>query len=47
MPSNQETEFAKQQGLDKYGKPVMVFNTAGMYRGYKTEKSKLQIFIYK
>jgi beta-aspartyl-peptidase (threonine type) len=34
-------------GLDKLGNPVMVFNTAGMYRGYKTEKSKLQIFIYK
>ena len=34
-------------GLDKYGKPVMVFNTAGMYRGYKTENSDTQVFIYK
>ena len=34
-------------GLDKHGKPVMTFNTAGMYRGYKTESSKTQVFIYK
>ena len=34
-------------GLDKNGKPVMVFNTAGMYRGYKTENSDTNVFIYK
>jgi beta-aspartyl-peptidase (threonine type) len=34
-------------GLDIHGKPVMIFNTAGMYRGYKTENSEAQIFIYK
>ncbi len=34
-------------GLDKQGKPVMTFNTAGMYRGYKTESSKTRVFIYK
>jgi beta-aspartyl-peptidase (threonine type) len=34
-------------GLDKYGNPVMVFNTAGMYRGFKTESSKPQVYIYK
>jgi beta-aspartyl-peptidase (threonine type) len=34
-------------GLDKQGKPVMVFNTAGMYRGFKTENSDVEVFIYK
>ncbi|HHL32065.1 MAG TPA: isoaspartyl peptidase/L-asparaginase [Oceanospirillales bacterium] len=34
-------------GLDIYGNPVMVFNTTGMYRGYKTENSDTQVFIYK
>ncbi len=33
-------------GLDKQGNPVMVFNTAGMYRGYKTEKSETKVYIY-
>jgi len=33
-------------GLDKYGEPVMVFNTTGMYRGYKTEKSETKVYIY-
>ncbi|TDR23875.1 isoaspartyl peptidase/L-asparaginase family protein [Marinicella litoralis] len=32
-------------GMDPAGKPVMVFNTPGMYRGYKTtEKSKVAIY---
>jgi len=34
-------------GLDKMGNPVMVFNTAGMYRGYKTESSDVKVLIYK
>jgi beta-aspartyl-peptidase (threonine type) len=34
-------------GLDTHGNPVMVFNTTGMYRGYKTENSDTQVFIYK
>ena len=34
-------------GLDKHGNPVMTFNTAGMYRGFKTESSNTQVFIYK
>ncbi len=34
-------------GLDKNGNPVMIFNTAGMYRGFKTQDSKPQVFIYK
>lgn len=33
-------------GLDNKGNPVMVFNTAGMYRGFKTESSDTQVFIY-
>ncbi len=32
-------------GMDPKGKPVMVFNTSGMYRGYKTpESSKVAIY---
>jgi len=32
-------------GMDPAGNPVMVFNTPGMYRGYKTtEKSKVAIY---
>ncbi len=34
-------------GLDNKGNPVMTFNTAGMYRGFKTESSDTQVFIYK
>ena len=34
-------------GLDKEGKPVMIFNTRGMYRGFKTESSEVKVFIYK
>lgn len=34
-------------GLDNKGNPVMVFNTAGMYRGYKTEKTNTRVFIFK
>jgi beta-aspartyl-peptidase (threonine type) len=34
-------------GLDKDGKPVMIFNTAGMYRGFKVEGSEAEVFIYK
>jgi beta-aspartyl-peptidase (threonine type) len=34
-------------GLDKNGDPVMTFNTAGMYRGYKTEGSETKVLIYK
>ena len=33
-------------GLDNKGKPVMIFNTAGMYRGFKTETSETEVFIY-
>ncbi|MBL4659621.1 MAG: isoaspartyl peptidase/L-asparaginase [Alcanivoracaceae bacterium] len=33
-------------GLDKNGKPVMIFNTAGMYRGFKTQSSETEVFIY-
>lgn len=34
-------------GLDKNGQPVMVFNTTGMYRGYKTSAAETRVFIYK
>ena len=34
-------------GLDKHGMPVMIFNTAGMYRGFKVEESEAEVFIYK
>ena len=34
-------------GLDKNGNIVMTFNTAGMYRGYKTNDSPAQVLIYK
>ncbi|MCB1596045.1 MAG: isoaspartyl peptidase/L-asparaginase, partial [Xanthomonadales bacterium] len=34
-------------GLDKNGTPVMIFNTPGMYRGYKTEQSEYTVLIYK
>lgn len=34
-------------GLDKQGKPVMIFNTKGMYRGFKLENSKPQVFLYR
>ncbi len=34
-------------GLDNKGNVVMSFNTAGMYRGYKTATSTVQVFIYK
>jgi len=33
-------------GLDNKGRPVMTFNTAGMYRGFKTESSETEVFIY-
>ena len=32
--------------LDKNGDVVMAFNTAGMYRGYKSSDSSTQVFIY-
>lgn len=34
-------------GLDKNGTPIMIFNTPGMYRGYKTEQSEYTVLIYK
>jgi beta-aspartyl-peptidase (threonine type) len=34
-------------GLDKHGVPVMIFNTEGMYRGFKTEGEKAVVLIYK
>ena len=34
-------------GLDKMGNPVMIFNTQGMYRGFKSLNSKPQVFLYK
>jgi beta-aspartyl-peptidase (threonine type) len=34
-------------GLDKEGHPVMIFNTAGMYRGFKIQGSEAEVFIYK
>lgn len=34
-------------GLDNKGNPVMIFNTAGMYRGYKTATSDTKVYIYK
>ena len=34
-------------GLDNKGNVVMTFNTAGMYRGFKTSEKKAQVFIYK
>lgn len=34
-------------GLDNKGTPVMICNTSGMYRGYKTENSATKVLIYK
>ena len=34
-------------GVDKYGNPVMVFNTSGMYRAYKKSDGEQKVLIYK
>lgn len=33
-------------GLDAQGQPVMIFNTKGMYRGYKTHDSEYKTYLY-
>jgi beta-aspartyl-peptidase (threonine type) len=34
-------------GVDKNGNPVMVFNTSGMYRGYRKSNGEEKVLIYK
>jgi beta-aspartyl-peptidase (threonine type) len=34
-------------GIDSKGIPIMVFNSTGMYRGFKTENSETKVSIYK
>ena len=33
-------------GLDKYGRPVMVFNSAGMFRGYANSDGQEDVLLY-
>jgi beta-aspartyl-peptidase (threonine type) len=34
-------------GIDHQGNIIMIFNTEGMYRGYRKEGERSQVFIYR